>query len=74
MAVLSEDFVRKIFRALEEEEEDLYVLTMHYLNSEDLNFFGEKDRVRIRKILETLIHDTKQHSDLLKLILELTEK
>ncbi len=74
MAVLSEDFVRKIFRAFEEEEEDLYVLTMHYLNSEDLNFFEEKNRVKIRKILEVLIHDTKQHSELLKLILELAEK
>lgn len=74
MAVLSEDFVRKIFKALEEEEEDLYVLTMHYLNSEDLHFFGEKDRERIQKILEVLIRDTKQHSELLKLILELAEK
>ena len=74
MAVLSEDFVRKIFRALEEEEEDLYVLTMHYLNSEDLHFFGEKDREKIQKILEVLIRDTKQHSELLKLILELAEK
>ena len=74
MATLSKDFTRKIFRALEEEEEDLYVLTMHYLNSEDLNFFEEKNWPRIKKIFEVLIQDTKRHSELLKLILELSEK
>ena len=58
---------------LQEEELDLYVLTMHYRNDGDLNYFPELDRKRIRSILDILIQDTKRHAQLLREIAELEE-
>ena len=48
---LSDEFIEKLARSLEEEEVDLYVLRMHYLNDADLVFFNEKDQSKIKKIL-----------------------
>jgi len=73
-SVFSDSFVQKIFLSLSEEEEDLYVLNMHYKNSEDMNYFNEQDRGQIKKIFDVLIKDTQRHSDLLKLIYELMQK
>ena len=58
---------------LQEEELDLYVLTMHYRNDGDLNYFPEADRRRIKSILDILIQDTKRHAELLKKIAALKE-
>ena len=55
---------------LQEEEMDLFLLTLHYRNDGDLNFFPHEDRKRVRKILGVLIQDTQRHSDLIKSILE----
>ncbi|MBI4394581.1 MAG: hypothetical protein HY583_00130 [Candidatus Omnitrophica bacterium] len=66
---LPESFKNKLVRLLEEEETDIYVLTMHYLNDGDLNYFNAQDRRRVKEILGILIHDTKQHAKLLKEIL-----
>lgn len=58
---------------LQEEELGLYVLTMHYRNDGDLNYFPEADRRRIKSILDILIQDTKRHAELLKKIAALKE-
>lgn len=58
---------------LQEEELDLYVLTMHYRNDGDLNYFSDADRKRIKNILDVLIQDTKRHAQLLKDIADLEE-
>ncbi|HLD56050.1 MAG TPA: hypothetical protein VJA00_00365 [Candidatus Omnitrophota bacterium] len=63
----------ELARMLQEEELDLYVLTMHYRNDGDLNYFPEADRRRIKSILDILIQDTKRHAELLKKIAALKE-
>ena len=63
----------KLAKMLQEEELDLYVLTMHYRNDGDLNYFPDADRKRIRSILDILIQDTKRHAELLREIAELEE-
>ena len=69
--MLSTDFIKKIARSLEEEEIDVYVLTLYCLNSDDLNYFSEKDRERVKRIFKILIEDTKHHAELLKLIVDI---
>jgi hypothetical protein len=70
---LTKSFKGKLEKMLQEEELDLYVLTMHYRNDGDLNYFPEVDRRRIRSILDTLIQDTKHHAELLKRIADLED-
>lgn len=71
---LSEDFLKKIARALEEEEEDIYTMTICSIDSKDIFYFDEKDRVRVQRIFKTLIKDTRRHVELLKLIVEIGER
>lgn len=71
MPRLSEDLVRKIAHMLEEEEMDIYVLTLYFLNSKDMEYFDKKSAARIRQILKVLIEDTHRHAELLKLVVEL---
>ena len=59
---------------LEEEEADLYILHLHSQNNEDLNYFSETDRQRVRDIFDILIHDMQDHIVLLKRLLEAEEK
>lgn len=68
---LSDDFVNKIAGFLEDEELDIYTLTLYSLNSKDMEYFGEKDREKVRQIFRTLISDTHHHADILKLIVEM---
>ncbi|MBI4431941.1 MAG: hypothetical protein HY592_00450 [Candidatus Omnitrophica bacterium] len=68
---LSVDFIKKIAKSLEEEEIDIYILMLYCLNSDDLNYFAEKDRERVKKIFKILIEDTQHHAELLKLIVEM---
>jgi hypothetical protein len=74
MSPLTDDFVNKIAHSLHEEEVDIFVLTLYYRNSSDLLYFNEEDRKRVRQIFDILIHDTEQHAELLKLIVEMGRK
>ena len=71
MVGLSYDFMQKIARALQEEEVDVYTLSLYSINSDDLNYFSEPDREKVRRIFKVLIEDTNHHAELLKLIIEL---
>ena len=66
---LSKLIKEKLSRLLQEEEMDLFLLTLHYRNDGDLSFFPHEDRKRVRKILDVLIQDTQKHSDLIKSML-----
>ena len=70
-ARLPDEFVHKIAGFLEEEEMDIYTLTLYSLNSNDMEYFDEKDRQRVKQIFKILIEDTQHHADLLKLIVEM---
>ncbi len=61
----------KLEQLLQEEETDLYILTLHYRNDGDLNFFPEADRKQVKKILDVLIQDTQRHSKIIQSIIEL---
>ena len=71
--MFSVDFREKVIRSLNEEEIDLYVLTLHYWNHEDLSFFSESDQKKINEIFGTLIRDTQHHKEVLELILGIDE-
>ena len=71
MPQLSSEFIKKIAHSLEEEETDVYTLSLYSMNGDDLKYFNEPDRERIKRIFTILLDDTKHHSELLKLIVEL---
>ncbi len=56
---------------LQEEEEDIYTMTLYGFNSEDMNYFNEKDKEQVKRIFKVLMDDTKHHAELLKLIVEI---
>jgi hypothetical protein len=68
MAHLSDQFLNKVIASLQEEELDSYVLNLHYQNSQDLQYFKEKDREKIKSIFKILIQDTEKHIEILELI------
>jgi len=68
---LPDDFIKKIAHSLQEEEEDIYTMTLYSINSDDMNYFSEKDREQVRQIFKILMDDTKHHAELLKLIVEM---
>ena len=68
---LPDDFIREIAHCLEEEEVDVYTLTLYSFSSDDMGYFDDKDRERIKMIFKVLMEDTKRHMELLKLIVEL---
>ena len=74
MTKLSDDFIKKVAHSLQEEEIDVYTLTLYCLNSADLEYFDAGDRKRIKQIFDILIRDTQYHADLLKLIVEIARK
>ena len=74
MGNLPGDFIKKIARSLEEEEVDVYVLTLYCMNSDDVNYFTPEDQEQVKKIFKVLIEDTKHHAELLKLIVEMGTK
>ena len=71
MPKLSDDFIRKIAHSLEEEEVDIYTMALYSLNSDDMNYFNEKDKEQVKRIFKILMDDTKHHASLLKLIVEM---
>ncbi len=74
MTQLPRDFIKKFTKCLYEEEEDIYVLALYSMSADDMEFFAEADRVRIRSIFKVLMEDTRRHSDLLRLIIEMGER
>lgn len=74
MNSLPPNFIKKIAHSLHEEEVDIFVLTLYYRNSSDLNYFTDQDRKRVRQIFDILITDTERHAELLKLIVEMGVK
>lgn len=71
MSPLPQDLLKRIARSLQDEEVDVYSLSLYCMNVDDLEYFSARDRDRVRKIFQTLIEDTKHHADLLKLIVEM---
>lgn len=68
---LPPDFIEKIAHALEEEETDIYVMTLYSMSSGDMAYFREEDREQVKRIFKILMDDTKHHAELLKLIVEM---
>ena len=67
---LPKHFKTKLTQLLQEEEIDLYVLTMHYRNDGDISYFNEPERRRVKGIFDILIEDTQRHAELLKGMVE----
>ena len=71
MAALPDEFMKKILQALEDEEVDVYAMGLFCMNEADMKFFSPKDRKRVKEIFQTLMSDTRHHTELLRLILEI---
>ena len=65
---LSSDRTKRVVKALDEEEEDIYVMTLYFMSHKDLDYFSPPDKERIRQVLKILLEDTKHYAELLKLI------
>ncbi len=68
---LPDDFIKKIAHSLEEEEVDIFTMTLYCMSSDDMNYFNEKDKEQVKRIFKVLMDDTKHHAELLKLIVEM---
>ena len=68
---LPDDFIKKMAYSLEEEEVDIFTMTLYCMSSDDMNFFNEKDREQVKRIFKILMDDTKHHAELIKLIVEM---
>ncbi len=68
---LPNHFIKKIAHSLEEEEVDIYTMMLYCMSSDDMNYFDEDDRERVKRIFKILMDDTRRHSELLKLIIEI---
>ncbi|HTL71600.1 MAG TPA: hypothetical protein VL404_09955 [Candidatus Eisenbacteria bacterium] len=64
-------FIERIARCLEEEETDIYTLSLYSMNTDDMNFFMPEDREKVLRIFKILKDDTRRHAELLQLIVEL---
>lgn len=71
---LPNNFIEKIAHALQEEEEDIYTMTLYGMSSKDMEYFDEADRQRVKAIFKILMDDTKRHAALLRLIVELGQR
>jgi hypothetical protein len=69
-----QDFLVKLSKAEDEENADLFLLTL-YFESKDLSFFNPEETQKIKKLLSVLIHDTEKHRRLLgEAAVEMAEK
>ena len=74
MTGLSPVFLSKIAHLLEEEENEIYTLTLYYLDKEDLKYFNKEISNKVKRIFEILIDDSKKHAELLRLMLALGDQ
>lgn len=71
MSTLPEGIVKRLVKLLQEEEMDVYTLSLYSLDREDIEYFDKKDREEVRRIFQALMDDTKHHGELLRLMIEL---
>jgi hypothetical protein len=72
MSHLPSEIVRRLAHCLEEEEADIYVMSLYSNDQPDLMYFEPKHRERIKEIFKILSEDTHRHADLLRLIVDLS--
>ncbi len=61
-----DELLFELYKAEDEEEAGIYLMKLHLDNKEDLDFFEEKERKEVRRLLEILKTDTKKHRDMLE--------
>ncbi len=66
-----ERFLWELSKAEDEEGVDLYLLSLHFENKSDLEFFTEVEKNEIKKLLSVLMTDTEKH---LRLLNEMSEE
>ena len=68
---LLESFTEKTLFAYDKEDIERFILTLHR-NHRDMSYFG-KDKKEVEEIFDTLIEDTKRHSELVEHIIKLVD-
>lgn len=62
--------IEKLLDEMEEEDVGISLFSSQYLDSADLEFFGEKDRQTVIFILKRLTEDSRRHRIMLEHIVE----
>jgi len=70
----AEKFLYELRKAEDEEDSGVYLLQLYLNNEDDLRFFSNKDRHRIRQILSFLIYETQKHRVVLSNLADELEK
>ncbi|MBI3317082.1 MAG: hypothetical protein HYZ85_03655 [Candidatus Omnitrophica bacterium] len=61
--------IEKLLEEIEEEDIGISLLTTHFQNQEELDFFQKEDKERVIHILEKLAEDSKRHKNILEKII-----
>ena len=64
-------FLTRVARLLQEEENEIYTLTLYYSDGKGLKYFNKEALIKAKRIFKKLIDDSKKHAEFLKLILAL---
>ena len=60
-----DELLLELSKAEDEEDVELSLLSLHFGNRIDLDFFTKREQQQIKKRLSTLIKDTRKHCELL---------
>lgn len=63
---LPDDLIKKIICSLEDEETDIFLMTLYCMSSDEMDFFNGEDRGQVKRIFKKLAEDTRRHAELLK--------
>jgi len=68
------EIIQKLLREIEEEEVGISLLSTHYQDGGELDFFKADDRERVVRILKRLAEDSGRHKQILIEIIGRLEK
>jgi len=59
------EIIHTLLEEIEEEDIGISLFTTHYQNEDELSFFDEKSKKKVRAHLERLSSDSKRHKELI---------
>lgn len=61
----NDEWLCRLALAEDQEEAEMYLFRLYVENEQDLGFFDEEERERVRGFLRFLIEDTRHHKELI---------
>ena len=66
----SRELLRRLSLVEDQEESELFLFGLYLDNKEDLQFFNDQEKERVKGYLRFLIEDSRRHKDILNQIME----